>query len=178
MLDFFRLTLQRRSCRKFIPKTVEKEKLLNCVRAARIAPSACNGQPWSFVVVNRRSLSRQAAECIRYMGLNRHVTGDSAFIAVVEEKTLLATRIGGVVRMQRYPLIDIGIATGHILLAAQAQGLSTCVLGWFNEAKLKSLLHIPRRSRIRLVVAVGYADAGPAPRTGRKALSELLTYLD
>lgn len=177
MADFFSLTLRRHSCRRFEPVPVEKHKLLNCVKAARTAPSSCNSQPWSFVVVNRRALLRRAAGCIRFLGMNQHVVGDSAFIVVVEEPARAATRIGGLLLRKHFSQMDLGIAVAHILYAAESQGLSTCVLGCFHEAWLREVLGIPPCKRLRLVVAVGYRKGGTGVRTGRKPLEEILTYL-
>ena len=72
MKDFFDLIARRESCRNYDPnKKVETEKLVKCIEAARLAPSACNSQPWSFVVVNSPSVSPQVAKCVQGMGMNR-----------------------------------------------------------------------------------------------------------
>ena len=178
-MDFFSLIAQRESCRNYDPsRPVSREQLVRCLEAARIAPSACNSQPWSFVVVNRPDLSAQTAQYVQGMGMNKFSENCPAFIVVVEEKANLSARVGAVVKSQEYASIDIGIATAHLVLAATEQGLSTCIMGWFQEAKLKELLSIPKEKRIRLVIAVGYAASQELRPKKRKSLEEISTFLD
>ncbi|HEX3026549.1 MAG TPA: nitroreductase family protein, partial [Clostridia bacterium] len=80
MGTFFDLINQRESCRNYADKPVEKEKLIACVEAARIAPSACNSQPWSYVVVNNRVLSSKVAKCLQGAGMNKFTDQCPAFI--------------------------------------------------------------------------------------------------
>ena len=152
MKDFFDLIARRESCRNYDPnKKVETEKLVKCIEAARLAPSACNSQPWSFVVVNSPSVSPQVAKCVQGMGMNRFTDNCPAFLIVVEEKATLTAKISGAFKDQQFAQIDIGLATSQICLAAVDQGLSTCIMGWLDEKKLKelllSLIHISEPTR-------------------------------
>ena len=79
-------------------------------------------------------------------------------------------------KSQDFAAIDLGLATAHLCLAATEQGLSTCILGWLNEAKLKELLGIPASKRVRLVIAVGYAAADTLRPKQRKPLEDLVRY--
>ena len=167
-MDYFSLISQRESCRNYDPnRPVSHQQLTRCLEAARIAPSACNSQPWSFVVVNLQGL-----------GMNKFSENCPAFIVVVEEKATLSARLGGMVKSQEYASIDIGIATAHLVLAATEQGLSTCIMGWFHEGKLKNLLPIPKEKRIRLVIGVGYAAKEGLRPKKRKSLPEIATFLE
>lgn len=178
-MDYFDLIARRESCRNYDPsRPVSRELLTQCLEAARIAPSACNSQPWSFVVVNRPDLSPQVAKCLQGMGMNKFSDNCPAFIVVVEEKATLSARMGGAVKSQDYASIDIGIATTHLVLAATELGLSTCIMGWFNEGKLKELLPIPQEKRIRLVVGVGYAATDSLRPKKRKSLEEIATFVE
>lgn len=179
MKDFFDLIERRESCRRYDPKMpVETEKLVKCIEAARIAPSACNSQPWSFVVVNSPSVSPQVAKCVQGMGMNRFANDCPAFIVVVEEKATLMSVLGGVLHDQQFAPVDIGLATAHICLAAVEQGLSTCIMGWLEEKKLQSLLGIPKSKRIRLVLSVGYAAKEGLRAKKRKELDEIMRIVD
>lgn len=71
MTSFFDLIEKRESCRNFASAPVEKEKLEMCVKAARLSPSACNSQPWSFVVVESPDLSPKVAACLQEMGMKQ-----------------------------------------------------------------------------------------------------------
>ncbi len=177
-MDFFTLSETRQSCRNYDTRPVELEKLARCIQAARLAPSACNSQPWHFTVVTRPDLAKQVAKLVQGAGFNRFAERCPAFIAVTEEAANLSARLGGLVKRQEYAQIDIGLATAHLCFAAAEQGLSTCIMGWFQEKAIKKLLGIPANKRLRLVVAVGYAapDDPLRPKT-RKPIEQIATYL-
>lgn len=178
MTNFFDLIKQRESCRNYSDKQVEKEKLIACIEACRIAPSACNGQPWKFIVVNNKELSPKVANCLQDIGMNKFTNKCPAFIIVLEEKGDFKARIGGTIKNQDYSSIDIGIATAHLCLAATEQGLSTCIMGWFNEKMLKDLLHIKASKRIRLVVSIGYSENTKLRTKVRKSIDEISQFID
>lgn len=178
MENYFDLIQSRESCRNYAEKPVEKEKLLACIEAARIAPSACNSQPWSFVVVNNPELSPKTAKCLQDGGMNKFTENCPAFIVVIEEQATLKSRVGGAIKHQDFRSIDIGLATAHLCLAATEQGLSSCIMGWLNENKLKELLSIPKSKRIRLVVSVGYAADGKLRTKVRKSMDEIVRFID
>ncbi|MBC2435317.1 putative NAD(P)H nitroreductase [Clostridium saccharobutylicum] len=177
MEEFLNLINKRQSCRKYLDKHVEKEKLIKCIEAARLAPSACNSQPWHFVVVNNKELSPKVAMCLQDKVMNKFTTECPAFIIVVEEGGNLTSRTGGLIKQQDYRSVDIGIAAEHICLAATEQNLGTCILGWFDEKKLKKLLNISKLKRIRLAIAIGYAADDNLRRKIRKDINEIATFL-
>ncbi len=176
MENFFDLIAKRESCRNFAEREVDSRLLRQCVEAARLSPSACNSQPWSFTVVNS-GLSPEVAKSTQELGMNKFTDGCPAFIVITEEKAKLSARLGGIVKSQNYAQIDIGLATAHLCLAATQQGLSTCILGMFNENKLKELLGIPKSKRVRLVVAVGYAASDTLREKRRKSLDEIARFM-
>ncbi|HIT18769.1 MAG TPA: nitroreductase family protein [Candidatus Fimivivens faecavium] len=176
--SFFELINRRESCRKYQDRPVEREKLEAMVEAARLAPSACNSQPWSFFVVTRPELRAQAAKTMQDLGMNRWTDQSAAFIVVVEEKATLSATVGSKMKSQDYAQMDIGIATEHLCLAATAMGLSTCIIGWFDEKKLRALLGVPETKRIRLAVSVGYALEDRVREKKRKPASEIATFLE
>lgn len=174
-MDYFTLIARRESCRNFAEKEVEREQLVRCIEAARIAPSACNSQPWSFVLVNGGTLASRTAKCLQSLGMNKFTDRCPAFVVVLEEKATLSAKLGGKVKDQYYAPIDIGIAAAHLCLAATEQGLSSCIMGWFDEKKLKELLSISRNKRIRLVIGIGYAADEKLREKKRKPLEQILT---
>lgn len=178
MKDFFDLLSKRQSCRKYLDKQVEKEKLIKCIEAARIAPSACNSQPWHFVVVNNKELAEKVAMCTQDKIMNKFTSDCHAFIVVVEESGNLTSRAGALMKQQDYRSIDLGIATEHLCLQATEEDLGTCILGWFDEKELKKLLNISKMKRIRLVVAIGYPETNELRKKVRKNIEEISTFME
>ncbi|MCE5221985.1 MAG: nitroreductase family protein [Clostridium sp.] len=178
MGEFFDLINKRQSCRKYLDKPVEKEKLIKCIEAARVAPSACNSQPWHFVIVNNKELSCKVAMCLQDKVMNKFTSECQSFIIVVEESGNLISRAGALIKQQDYRSVDLGIATEHLCLAATQQNLGTCILGWFNEKELKKLLNVNKLKRIRLVVAIGYSESDVVRKKIRKNIDEIVTFIE
>ncbi len=173
MNNFFELIEKRESCRSYTGESIEKETLIKCIEAARLAPSACNGQPWQFYVITNPDIKSKLVKLTQASSNNA-----SAFIVVLEEKPKLQTKIVNNLKNQEYTQVDIGIASSHICLAATELGLSTCMLGWFNEDKIKELLNINSSKRIRLIMSVGYSAKEEPLKKTRKSLDKILTIID
>ncbi len=171
MNDFFNLLLTRQSCRDFSGKAVNKEDLLRCIEAGRIAPSACNAQPWFFYVVINEDLKDKVAEAAQ--SFNKKA---GAFIVIVEEKVDLPQKIGDY-KLKNYSQVDIGITASYICLAATQLGLATCMLGLFHEDKIKAVLNIPDEQRISLLISVGYAASKEIRKKQRKGINQILKYI-
>lgn len=171
-MSFFELINKRESCRDFSDKKVDKELLVKCIDAARLSPSACNSQPWSFVVVNSEEKSPLVAKCTQTAGLNKFTNNVPAFIVVCEEEAKL---IGGV--SQKYAQGDVGIAVINICYAATELGLSTCIMGSVDHETLKEVLNLQKNKNIRLVLAVGYANNDKVRNKVRKPIDEIMTYI-
>lgn len=176
MQDFYDLIARRESCRDFAAAPPEDEKLLRCLEAARLAPSACNSQPYAFVVVRESTLVKKTADAVRGGGMNRFAGDCPCFVVIVEEKANLSARFGAKLKDQDYTSVDIGIAALQMCLAAAEEGLSTCMLGWFDERRLKEALSIDAQKRVRLVVCVGYAKTDAIRAKTRKDISDLVTF--
>lgn len=174
-MDFLEIARSRQSCRSYDKgRAVEHEKLLACLEAARLAPSACNAQPYHFTVATGE-LAGQIGACTRSLGMNGFTKAAPAFVVVSEEPYNLTAQAGVKVKGQDYRSVDIGIATAYFTAEAAAQGLATCILGWFEERTLQKLLNLHRP--IRLVIAVGYAaPADPLRTKKRKTMEELTTW--
>lgn len=178
MSDFFDLISKRQSCRNYLDKPVEKDKLVKCIQAARLAPSACNSQPWHFIVINNKELAAKIAMCTQDTIMNKFTSQCQSFIVVVEESGNLTSRAGALIKHQDYRAIDLGIATEHLCLAATEQDLGTCILGWFDEKELKKLLNISLLKRIRLVIAIGYPETNDIRKKVRKNIEEISTFME
>ena len=156
-MDFLRLVMSRQSDRAYDKEhSVEPEKLERILEAARLAPSACNAQPWKFVVVTDRELSRKVGKAAAGLGMNKCAKDAPVHILVVEESANITSLLGGKVKDKHFPLIDVGIAASHIVLAAESEGLGSCILGWFDEKEIKQLTGIPASKRLLLDIIVGY----------------------
>lgn len=179
MSDFMALVKERRSVRAYDAKPVEREKLDELAEALRLAPSASNQQPWRIVFVDEPLLKDRVARATfgPAPGFNRFTPGAPALAVIVVEPPRVVNRIGAALKRRQLPLIDIGIAAAHLCLRAAELGLGTCMLGWFDERRIRSLLGIPARRRIGLVVTIGYpAGAAPAPDKKRKSIDEVRVF--
>ena len=156
-MDFLRLVMSRQSDRAYDKEhSVEPEKLERILEAARLAPSACNAQPWKFVVVTDRELSRKVGKAAAGLGMNKFAKDAPVHILIVEESANITSLLGGKVKDKHFPLIDVGIAASHIVLAAESEGLGSCIFGWFDEKEIKQLTGIPASKRLLLDIIVGY----------------------
>ncbi|MGL4293232.1 MAG: nitroreductase family protein [Bacteroidales bacterium] len=177
-MDFLELVKHRQSDRAYDPmRPVEKEKIQRIMEAARLAPSACNGQPWHFVVVDDPETKNEIAKaCVAKALFMNHFTQQApVHIVIVEEKSNITSGIGGWVKKKEFPQVDIGIAAAHIALAAQAEGLGSCIVGWFNEDRIKEILSIPRNKRVLLDILIGYPTK-PLREKKRKRMEEICSY--
>ena len=149
----------RQSDRRYEARPVEKEKLDRIIEAARMSPSANNAQPWKFIVVTEPELIRKIAEdaSSKLLGMNGFVAQAPAQIVIVREKSDIQTKAASIVKKRDYSLIDIGIASENICLQAEAEGLGSCIIGWFDEKSVKKNLEIPSSKRVELIITLGYS---------------------
>jgi nitroreductase len=153
------LISSRQSDRKYSDKPVEKEKLDRIIEAGRIAPSACNAQPWKFIVVTEPQLLLKTAEAAsaKLLGMNSFVSQAPVQVIIVREKPNFSSKVGASIKNKDYSLIDIGIAAENICLQAAAEGIGSCIIGWFDEKELQNLLGIPSSKRVELMITLGYS---------------------
>jgi nitroreductase len=171
------LIASRQSDRKYSDNTVEKEKLDRILEAGRMAPSACNAQPWKFIVVDDTNILLKLSEAAsaKLLGINSFVSQAPLQIVVIREKANLTSRLGGTVKNKDYSLIDVGIASENICLQATAEGLGSCMIGWFDEKMVKKVLHIPATKRVELLITIGY-PVKELREKRRKQQAEILSY--
>ena len=173
-MNFMEIAKLRQSCRSYDEtKDVENEKLEAVLEAARIAPSACNGQPYHFTVC-RGEKAKEVAKATQGMGMNKFASQAPVLIVVSEEPYIKSAALGAKVKGNDYRSIDIGIATAYLTAEATAQGISTCILGWLDDEKIRKICDFSHP--VRLVITLGYAKETDVLREKkRKPLDELVT---
>ena len=176
-MDFNSLVLSRQSDRSYLERPVESDKLSRILECARMAPSACNAQPWHIIVVSDPEIRNTIAEATseKILGMNHFTKQSPLQLVIVEEAANFSSGFGGWVKRRHFPLIDIGIIASHICLAAADEGLGSCMIGWFDEKKVKKALDVPSSKRIQLIITLGYPASKTRNKT-RKQISEVVSY--
>ena len=174
-MDFLEIANARQSNRAYeVGREVEQEKLDAILEAVRLAPSACNGQPYHVTVCTGEN-AKQVAAATQGMGMNKFASQAPVLLVLSEMPYVKSAALGAKVKGNDYRSIDIGIAAAYMTAEATAQGLDTCMLGWFNDKKIRALcgLEYP----VRLVITLGYAKEGdPLRKKVRKEMDELVSY--
>ena len=177
-MNFLELAKIRQGVRQYSSRPVGKDVLDRCFEAARLAPSACNSQPWSFIAITDpvliKRLSEQAFSGI--YSLNSFAKSTPVIIVVITERSRYSACLGGYFRGTHYNLIDIGIAVEHFILQATSEGLGTCWIGWFNEKAVHKILDIPLKRKIDVLVTVGYPASSDIREKKRRPLDEIRKY--
>ena len=172
-MNFMEIAKARQSCRGYDEtRPVEDEKLSAMLEAARLAPSACNGQPYHFTVC-RGEAAQEVAKATMGLGMNKFATQAPVLIVVSEKPYVKSAAMGAKVKGNDYRSMDIGIAVAYLTAEATAQGLSTCILGWLDDDKIRKICALDQP--VRLVITVGYAKDETLRPKKRKELAELVT---
>ena len=172
-MNFTELAENRQSCRSYDPsRAVEEEKLRRILESARLAPSACNGQPY-HITVCKGDAAKRVAEATMGMGMNKFAV-DAPILLVLSEMPYVATAaLGARVKKNDYRSIDIGIVAAYITSEATAQGLGSCILGWLDDGAIRKICDLD--GAVRLVITLGYAKEGDKLRAKkRKDLESLV----
>lgn len=174
-MNFMEIAENRQSCRSYnAEKDVETEKLNAILKAAQLAPSACNGQPYKITVCRGENAKAVAAACAG-MGMNKFAVQAPVQLVISEMPYVKSAALGAKVKKNDYRSIDIGIVSAYITAEAAAQGLSTCILGWLDDGKIREICDL--QHPVRLVITLGYAPEGDKLRAKkRKDLGELVSY--
>ena len=174
-MNFLEIANARQSCRSYDEsRPVEQEKLNAVLEALRLAPSACNGQPY-MVTVCRGDAAKAVASACQGMGMNKFASQAPVMLVLSEKAYVRTAAVGAKVNKNDYRSIDIGIAAAYLTAEATAQGLGTCILGWLDDEKIRKICDLTEP--VRLVITLGYAEEGdPLRPKKRKELSELAAY--
>ena len=160
MVEFFELIEKRKSVRKYRTDPVPREKIIEVLEAARIAPSGGNRQPWHFIVVQDQRMRTALA-----VGQEWAAKAPVMIVGLVDRRTQAS-----------YYYNDMGIAFEHIVLAAADLGLGTCWMGMMRRnEEARGLLAIPEELEVIVQTPLGYPDEKPTPRD-RKPLAEIVSW--
>ena len=172
-MNFTEIAENRQSCRKYDPaRMVEAEKLDRILASARLAPSACNGQPYQITVCKGEA-AKKVAKATQGMGMNKFAADAPVLIVLSEMPYVKSAALGAKVKKNDYRSMDIGIAAAHLTLAAADLGLGTCMLGWLDDEQIRKICGLNRP--VRLVVTLGYAKEDRVPIKKRKEMDALVT---
>ncbi len=175
--SILKISAARRSVRKYRPVPVPRELLDVCLEAARLAPSACNSQPYSFIVVDDPGLKTRLAEAA-FGGVYsacKFAAAAPVLAAITGRRQNFTAWAGNQVQGIDFRYMDMGIAGEHFVLAAQELGLGTCWLGWFDKKGAAKALGLPSGERPEILISVGWPDEDPPPRR-RKTPDEFRRY--
>lgn len=176
--EFLTLVKNRRSIRRFLPQSVEREKIITCIEAARLSPSAENVQPWRFLVLDDPEKIQAFSQDV-FSGIyrfTRWAEKSPVIIVIFAELDWLANRVGKEIQGTQYFLLDVGIAGEHLVLQAEQLGLASCWIGWFNARKARKFLGVPRRWKAAAILALGYPQQNIKERRPKKKLEEVLFF--
>ncbi len=155
----------RRSIRSYLDKEVSDDIIEELLEVVRWAPSSANNQPWRFVVVKDKERKASLRGGLRdILPASKHINRAPVVLAAWYEPSLLLGKFQG---------SDVSNAIVYLLLAAHAQGLGTCWIGWFSEKRVKKVLNLPSNARVVALITLGYPAEVPPPR-GRKPVKDIL----
>ena len=169
-MNFLNIALSRQSCRSFDPaREVEEEKIKLIMEAARLSPSACNAQPYHFTVCTGEA-AKDVARATQGMGMNKFATDAPVMIVISEAAYNATAKIGAKIKDNDYRSIDIGIAVAYLTAEAETLGLGSCIIGWLDSKRIGKICGFS--DTVRLVVALGYANADDKHREKKRKASE------
>ena len=176
-MNFTEIANNRQSCRNYdAERAVEQEKLDAILESARLSPSACNGQPYLMTVCRGES-AKAVAKAVQGMGMNKFADNAPILIVISEKPYVASAALGAKVKGNDYRSIDIGILAAYITAEAATQGLGSCILGWFDDAKLREICSLDAPAR--LVITLGYPKEGDKLRKKkRKDMAEIVQVID
>ena len=176
-MNFNEIAKHRQSCRNYDEKVaVEDEKIEKILESAILSPSACNSQPY-HITVCKGEYAKKVAKAVQGMGFNKFASAAPVMIVLSEMPYNKSAATGAALKKNDYRSIDIGIVCAYITAEAEAQGLSTCILGWLNDKEIRDICGLD--GAVRLVISLGYAaeDDKLRPKV-RKDRDEIVTVLE
>lgn len=176
-MRFIELVKKRRSVRKYTQEPLKERDILTCVEAARLAPSATNSQPWHFYYVEDEETIKEIAKSTvnPAMKFNKFTLNAKGLMIVTTKKGNVSSKIGQTVTGLPYYLIDVGIAVEHFCLQATELGIGTCIVGWFNQKKIRKTISLPTNQRVALLVALGYPQDNATKGKKRNLIEDIYT---
>ena len=178
--SFQELVGRRQSVRNYRPDAIPRDSVDRCLEAARLAPSASNGQPWDFIVAADTTVKEKLAKAARFGPLRENPFAAEApvIVAVMETPGHRPTRWGGLLLGRNFPQMDLGMAVENFCLQAAAEGLGTCILGLFVAGEVRRALKLPGSRRPRLLITLGRPVDELVRLKKRRPLSQMSRYID
>lgn len=173
-MSFLDLAQQRYSCRDFDRNRIVSRNILSrIIETARLAPSACNRQPWIFVVIDDEC-EASCREAVIESYNRPWVKTAPAFIVACGNHNEAWHRASD---NKDHTDVDLSIAIEHICLAATDAGLGTCWVCNFDVEKIKSELNIPSQYEPIAIIPIGYPAPNAAITTkNRNDIDEILKW--
>ena len=143
--------------------------------AARLAPSACNKQPWRFAVVEDEAVRMRLINEAFLAGIPmKWAIHAGVIIALGMEKSAITHKIAPKISGVDYPLLDLGIAGEHLVLQAEELGLGTCWIGWIKPKEVRRIVGWPRSIEPVSLITIGWPsseDRTPRPRLSMEEIT-------
>ena len=177
-MNFTEIALLRQSCRSYDEtRAVEEEKLQAILRSANMAPSACNGQPYHITICRGEAAKNVAKLTVGPGGMNKFAAQAPVLLVISEMPYVATAAFGAKHKNNDYRSMDIGLMAAHVCFEATAQGLGTCILGWFDDEKIRAICDVEHP--VRLVITLGYpGDKDKLREKKRRALGDLVSYVE
>lgn len=177
-MEFAKLVQYRESCRNYDERPVDRGLIEQILASCRLAPSACNSQPWHFVVADEPALVSELAKTTMgpLLRFNKFALKAPVIAALVIEPPRFIAKVGGAIKDKDFFLMDIGIVADHFCLHAAELGLGSCMIGWFDEKKARELLAVPAKKRIPLLFTLGHPASEKRRKKIRKEMDLVRSY--
>lgn len=178
-MDFNEIVNKRYSCRSYdTEKQISRDVVEEIIEAGRLAPSACNSQPWKFIVVDEPEIIKEVAKTTQsaLLGINKFTPDVKAFIVIVKETKAFSEKVAQIMKHRDYVPYDIGIVSATMCYKATELGVGTCILGWYDGAKIQEILGVPQSKSVELLIALGYPKSDEVPQKRRKQKEIVLSY--
>jgi len=176
-MNFIDLVRERRSIRKYQNKPVEKEKIMLCLETVRLAPSACNSQPYKFFILDNKDIKNKFASAV-FSGIYlpcKFAAQAPVLIILVRVPQKITASFGNKIQNTNFSLIDLGIAGEHFALQAQELGLGSCWIGWFDKNETKKFLNLKEDEIPEIIFSLGYPAENP-PERKKKNINEIAIF--
>lgn len=174
--EFLDLCRRRLSCRAYKPDPVPREMIEKILEAARIAPSACNKQPWRFLVATDPAVRRKILDAGIIPGIGMDwLAGAPVILVLGMKRSFITHKVATRISKVDYPLLDLGIAGEHAILQATELGLGTCWVGWINPEAIRKAINWPREILPQSIIPIGWPAEPlpqPRPRLGMNEIAE------
>jgi len=166
---------KRYSCRKYRSEPIDPHRLAAMKEAVRLAPSACNRQPYTFFFITDENIINEIAGAVPLgpASVNSWIETAPLIVAAVGKPELLWHKMTQVIDND-YHRTDAVIAMDHLSLVATEMELGTCWVGWFSRKKVGKILRVNRGQEVVILMTVGFPEKEPTVRKGRKEIKELV----